>query len=256
MYCTRLRDPLLQHGWVVQERVLAPRMLNFAPGQIYWECRRLQSSEYHPEHIAPSTRVGSAKNIHRSILALKDVSEAMTLWTDVVQHYTNCQFTMEMDKLVAISGIANAILDHFKDLRYFGGLWSHDLVRWLSWEPMKGYPTKSPKVYRAPSWSWASLDGNIVPLFTTNTYSQVLNASVLEVVPVPVRASTGPLTGGFIRMKGHLFTFSLGIYTLGGRQYRLNGQKSTSKLLDVRPDVISDVQAGTSTRLHILPFDH
>jgi hypothetical protein len=38
-----LQAPLLQRAWVVQERTLAPRVLHFGKGQLFWECHELVS---------------------------------------------------------------------------------------------------------------------------------------------------------------------------------------------------------------------
>lgn len=38
-----LQAPLLQRAWVVQERTLAPRVIHFGRGQLFWECHELVS---------------------------------------------------------------------------------------------------------------------------------------------------------------------------------------------------------------------
>jgi len=43
-----LEGPLLKRGWVVQERVLAPRTLHFGTNQLFWECRHSQACETYP----------------------------------------------------------------------------------------------------------------------------------------------------------------------------------------------------------------
>jgi hypothetical protein len=42
-------SPLMQCGWVFQERLLAPRVLHFGSSQIFWECITLRASETHRE---------------------------------------------------------------------------------------------------------------------------------------------------------------------------------------------------------------
>lgn len=45
----KLRPPLHQRGWVVQERALAPRTLSFGKDMVYWECLGGAASEASPE---------------------------------------------------------------------------------------------------------------------------------------------------------------------------------------------------------------
>lgn len=40
--------PLIQRGWVLQERVLAPRVIHFGKKQLFWECHELVSTYYIP----------------------------------------------------------------------------------------------------------------------------------------------------------------------------------------------------------------
>ena len=40
--------PLLSRGWVVQERIICPRMLHFGVRQVLWECLELDASEVYP----------------------------------------------------------------------------------------------------------------------------------------------------------------------------------------------------------------
>jgi hypothetical protein len=40
-----LRSKLCKRGWVVQERLLAPRVVHFAKGQLFWECVEKRTSE-------------------------------------------------------------------------------------------------------------------------------------------------------------------------------------------------------------------
>lgn len=52
-------EPLNQRAWVVQERLLAPRVLHFCATQLIWECNELTASEAAPlgfQHIPKSMR--------------------------------------------------------------------------------------------------------------------------------------------------------------------------------------------------------
>ncbi len=104
------------------------------------------------------------------------------MWSAALDNYTQCELTKATDKLVAISGVARVLADQFRD-QYYAGLWQSNLVGGLCWRvsgmrratqelvPVGGYARRwetsrraaPPAPYLAPSWSWASVDGCIVP---------------------------------------------------------------------------------------------
>jgi hypothetical protein len=78
----------------------------------------------------------------------------------------------ERDKLNALAGIAShPSFSRVLGPGYFAGLWQYDLARQLTWRTSNWHRTLSeddtfvfyrPVRYRAPSWSWASLEGGVV----------------------------------------------------------------------------------------------
>ena len=62
------------------------------------------------------------------------------------------------DKLVALAGIAERFGDALRT-KYIAGFWEDRLLDYLMWHPKSGATATTS--YRAPSWSWASLDGAI-----------------------------------------------------------------------------------------------
>lgn len=49
--------PVNVRAWVLQERLLAPRVLHFSKGQIAWECKEFEDSEGHPEGMPKYTLI-------------------------------------------------------------------------------------------------------------------------------------------------------------------------------------------------------
>ncbi|KAK5656639.1 hypothetical protein OQA88_4619 [Cercophora sp. LCS_1] len=156
----RVEDaPLNTRGWVVQERILAPRTVHFGFDQALFECRAARKS---------MTRfdLGIEQRHRRLILPSKDMGkeELTRYWSAVVQFYTGRELSFVGDRAVAIAGIARAVQGGG---RYVAGLWEGDLERWLFWEgegTTKGKGTgdrKGSGGYRAPSWSWLSVDGRV-----------------------------------------------------------------------------------------------
>lgn len=44
--------PLNSRGWVMQERILAPRILHCTPTQLFWECKEKLRFESYPDGIS------------------------------------------------------------------------------------------------------------------------------------------------------------------------------------------------------------
>ena len=132
-------------------------------------------------------------------------------WTRIIATYSACSITRSEDKLVAISGVARRMSNHFSNSTYLAGLWSLDLEPQLLWisaafvDEHKTWPSR-PSKYRAPSWSWACLDGAITmvwPRKCEEDYQRVveiLTASTTTVTP----DTFGQVSDGILRLKGFL----------------------------------------------------
>lgn len=78
-------------------------------------------------------------------------------WQEEVSDYSKREMTKESDILPALSGLAHKVADITCDL-YLAGIWKNDLVKGLLWRTWRGrrlFP------YRAPTWSWFSIAGEI-----------------------------------------------------------------------------------------------
>ncbi|KAH6616856.1 heterokaryon incompatibility protein-domain-containing protein [Boeremia exigua] len=85
--------------------------------------------------------------------------DILETWYHLVRDYSQCQLTFHADKLPALSGIASRIHAITHD-QYLAGHWRINLEKTLFW---KGQGRV--KVYRAPSWSWASSEGHLGDLY-------------------------------------------------------------------------------------------
>ena len=73
--------------------------------------------------------------------------------------------TYERDKLPALAGLATTYSQSTQD-DYLAGLWRQSLIVDLQWRHQRYVygneaTMRVPSKYRAPSWFWASVDGNI-----------------------------------------------------------------------------------------------
>jgi hypothetical protein len=142
-------EPLLDRAWVFQERFLAPRTLHFTSSQIFWECEGGYGCGMSPMEESPWGRWDAdqfPRSSHKS-------------WHLIVSSYSKGMLTYATDRLVAISGVARWLQAQNKD-DYLAGMWRKDLESQLCWRA-DYHSLSRPKVYLAPSWSWASILGHV-----------------------------------------------------------------------------------------------
>jgi hypothetical protein len=125
------------------------------------------------------------------------------IWNTIVTLYTSTKLSFGKDKLVAISGIAQQVHEESQD-QYLAELWRKDIelqLLWVQQWPGRRLPRGSE--YRAPSWSWASVDEKgfvyYSPRLKESTY--VYHAHVIDAQVEPVdKDPFGELVGGVLRM--------------------------------------------------------
>ncbi|KAF9456987.1 hypothetical protein BDZ94DRAFT_1228692 [Collybia nuda] len=156
-------EPTDSRAWCLGERVLSPRLLVFSTYGLQYECQ--------------TTRInvnGSPLGIPSSLPRLPDYAltaepgrvaewQLDMAWDVILQRYTASGLSQQEDKLLAIAGIAEQFHRLWPRSRYAAGIWTHQLPSALLWQ-QQGYDLRErPKIYRAPSWSWASVDGLVAP---------------------------------------------------------------------------------------------
>ncbi len=170
-------SPLTSRGWVYQELLLSPRTLHYGQYQVLWECRELRASEAHPEKILVQREERNPRGLKASDPVFEQKSKSYSgglvqmsserqeyskrgfaLWRDVVHNYSRLILTNPEDKLIAVSGIVKHIQEIVDD-QYLAGLWRKDFAYWLLWQADNTTTSRPSGPYRAPSWSWASIDG-------------------------------------------------------------------------------------------------
>ena len=163
--------PLNTRAWVLQERILAPRVLHFAQSQIFWECNGSHESQgfWASEKFLAGLPFRFHRDDRRQILQKMkddDAKSWLPVWGSIVQAYTRRNLTKPEDKLVALSGLAEQMSRSLKSehVGYAAGLWEENLIYQLLWST-SGESVRS-EIYRGPSWSWASLEGPILPNLT------------------------------------------------------------------------------------------
>lgn len=155
--------PLSRRGWCLQERLLAPAILHFGKQQIYWECR----TGYACEDGTTGTDglyVGNSISMRRTID--QRPKDGWLEWYQIVTNYSRRTVTYSSDKFPALAAAAELFKQNMSKASYIAGLWKEDIARGIVWIAMHlgngKHPILSPlPIDRAPSWSWAAVDGEV-----------------------------------------------------------------------------------------------
>lgn len=174
---------LIPRGWVLQETLLPRRMLHFLPSEISWRCGSVSLCEC---QLLPHETVAH-RPLDRELPREIDGENLKEFWKEVVEQYTRRQLTFSSDKLAALAGTASRAHSTAPDpenVHYYAGLWSDALPSTLLWTVDRPVPAvdtnatgKRPPSRRiepavAPSWSWASVTGNVVFLFWLRNFGR------------------------------------------------------------------------------------
>jgi len=169
-------ESLSERGWTLQERLLSPRTIHYGRTEMYWECQGCVLAE---DGAMLRREFTTANDLWAPTLR-EPGKDRNWRWTRLVEQYSTRKLTMDSDKLPALSGLAHLVATKTGDT-YLAGLWKSNLLNELNWAIKAYEPThhctdtahdaamppatksavKYPAEYRAPSWSWASLDAEI-----------------------------------------------------------------------------------------------
>lgn len=101
-------------GWVLQERLLSPRVIYFGKRQVFWECREGHACETYPTGI-PGLNHNMVQDYKNQFSMWKIMTQeeksasGYVMWSKVVTVYTKCGLSFLSDKLVALSAVAKSL---------------------------------------------------------------------------------------------------------------------------------------------------
>jgi hypothetical protein len=199
--------PLTSRGWILQERLLSPRMLHFGSHELALECTTATECECGIYTMTEGSRnLTEIKSyIHAPATFRNSETGSITfgtLWQDLVQMYSHLNLTKSSDKLVACGGLARSLQP--LDDRYLAGLWESCLLEQLHWTVDKESRTRP--VWRAPSWSWASVD-DPVSFLTQVHFCEIETLHAAEVIScttIPKASDNyGQIASGSLRLRGY-----------------------------------------------------
>jgi hypothetical protein len=188
---------------------LGARLLIYGQRELLWQCHQIHNAQVTKSQLEIPQRSKSIQ-LPASIYHRGDSSCVgkfdFTLWRRILSAYSRCDMTLPEDKLPAIAGIASELRDIWR-VDYFAGLWKPQLVRQLCWylQRLAGYsrPIGRTSVYRAPSWSWASVDGPFDYRFDSGYEDAVLVSCYIE--SLSQHAPLGQVERGILEVEGYLF---------------------------------------------------
>ncbi|KAK3115749.1 hypothetical protein LTR53_004620 [Teratosphaeriaceae sp. CCFEE 6253] len=234
------KQHLQSRAWTLQERLLSKRIIHFAADQMYWECGACMvgedGSQFSPEwynmdlilhgQSLPHSECGQSFS---GLSLIEGYAPSDTTkrgrwrggWLKHVEDYSGRSLTHESDKLIAMSGVAKQIAAATSD-QYYAGLWRSHILEDLCW---RTYPVEEQRrhvpggfaqtygrrrcritaaaSYRAPSWSWATLNGAIK--FLAVDYSRlVADVVACHVQPASAANPFGSAASGWLKIKGPL----------------------------------------------------
>ncbi|KAF2786793.1 HET-domain-containing protein [Melanomma pulvis-pyrius CBS 109.77] len=266
-------SPLLKRGWILQERLLAPRVLHFARRQLFWECKKLCASETYPYGLPSAVRrddlqQGLEENrknsvvkkaplyllkfplcrSHEEVEGVEEIDQKeVKLWYQIVKTYSETSLTFSSDKLPALSGVAKFFQNGPRNT-YLAGIWKAHLPHGLAWyRPYQTQETRLPRPekYRAPTWSWMSMDSPItIASYSASPILRILDAQTSPCTVDP----TGPVSGGFLVVEGPLIPLTWKGHWLYKNQETIYG---TSSWLD---EPRSDTQSDEEVEFFALPL--
>lgn len=209
--------PLLDRGWAFQERTLAPRVLHFLNGEMMWECKAETFCE-----CGRMTPYGKSKTLHEYLNSGDSVKQA-AIWREIVQHYSCLKLTKVSDKLPALSGLAQKLMQALPNKRYLAGLWEDSLLEDLLWVKLKTSENEVPWTVSCPgpSWSWIAVDDAVIfatgsqhnPNFTEPSTGNRCLRKYINIIAAHCELAsadrTGEVKNGVLTVEGRLYKGTL-----------------------------------------------
>ncbi|KAF7951356.1 hypothetical protein EAE96_006671 [Botrytis aclada] len=240
-------SPCNKRAWITQERWLSPRILHFTFDQMVWECRTHEASETFSLGLPRQVRMnkhtgfkfsGNTRNFGRrqDNKQEEEANKYLQDWYRVLETYGRSEVTFEKDRLVAIAGVAQKFSLLLHDT-FLAGLWQSHLPGTLLWSVHKGlrsnhpFPSPHPAArelvgknptytltessrlasYEAPSWSWASVSGDIDPGYPIRLASEnsMIELRTAQINPLDPVFPFGRIHAAHLILSGLLYPLSM-----------------------------------------------
>jgi hypothetical protein len=206
-------EPLVTRAWTLQETLLSRRILSYGSRQLSWYCGVCDNQDGGVMD-RDSPNWASFQTLDENVIShphrsggIQSISTSLR-WIEIVKQYTMRKMSEPADKLIAISAVAQRLvsLTEGKWGRYYAGIWTERFFQQLLWATPESESAKRPVRYRAPSWSWAAIDGRLDwPSMLELIQAEIL-CTLLDVEIQPLRSEqpNGAVTAGRIKVYGEV----------------------------------------------------
>jgi len=208
--------PLFSRGWTYQEHQLSARILVYGLCEMVYWCSQASHRDggherpYWQSHNQYASRIfylGQLGNDDQGRLPSKLTHPAG--WADIIENYSSRELSVEDDKLPAVAAVAERYAELAPVTDYLAGLWRENLLSQCLWRVWDSEKTSRPQNYRAPSWSWASINGAIWPWppldpIEGNSLSPVCPLLHAETTSSPTMNRFGSVQAGVLRIHARM----------------------------------------------------
>jgi len=227
------QEPIYHRGWTMQEQVLSPRILEFGTRQNRWICAECELLDGGFLVMKGDDRLQEAHTRGSRLRSESPLeNNQWSDWYDLLREFSLRRLKRQEDKLTALSAIAEAY-SRKVHAKYLAGLWSVDLHKHLFWIVAENSHYPRPTCYRAPSWSWASVDGEINLRYYDEAGLPEHQLTIIEqhIEIADLRNPFGPIRAAWLYCQGYIQQGDVeGPLTWYGVFFRL---KSERAVLDV-----------------------
>ncbi|WKT40573.1 Heterokaryon incompatibility [Fusarium oxysporum f. sp. vasinfectum] len=196
-------EPLRSRGWCLQEAVLSPRILHWSKHALIWQCHGTTKSPTYGNDLNTARDIRTSQS-HISFAQEPDHAMAIA-WTELISRYSKMHFTFETDRLVAIQGLANRLVD-LHGGEYFAGVFRSHLADGLLWK--NSYDKAHNALAGVPTWSWATRCLNIWFLPVSHSFIRSTKPNVFPYNRSPINLDTPEKRA--LRFEAPLLNINLG----------------------------------------------
>jgi hypothetical protein len=261
---------LSSRGWVMQERFLSPRVVHFTTDHILWECSQLPlACECTPVGFPNdclnyygrrpfNANVNTQRRKRPSDGHSTTPPSVQEPWLWIVEEYSKCGLTKpDEDKLVALAGVAQALSIQRQD-QYAAGFFRSDIIWSLIWwvdrdSAQNIRPLGPSKVYRAPSWSWACINGKVGTglgiYISSNRFHLLAEMHSADIGLCDPFNPYGAVSSAVLRLKGNTT-----LYTRSNSSYRFAWPGLTSGEHFFLPKYDTQESSDLDDTLTLLPL--
>lgn len=207
-------------AWTLQESLLSRRLLIYSQRQLYWTCSTAFAECGGSKRSMIKRMNFGYPSLVEEIYPLSVFQNhpSYSMWDSIVTQYMTRQLGFGDDKLPAISAVVSKLIDMWAargvQLDYKAGflLDPDERLSWyvqLLWRSTTSEASRTTD-FRAPSWSWASIDGRVEPYFSLRENAYQVEAAVESCCVKLLRAQApyGQIRCAKLTLKARVWTMS------------------------------------------------